>query len=173
VRRNVSAETFLRRYCDSLSTLRPATPGDLEALLRWAGQPHVIAAGANWHWDWREELARDLSWREQFIAEVEGRPIGFVQIMDPAGDPDRYWGDVPAGLRAIDLWIGEPEDLGKGHGTRMMRLALVRCFAEPSVSAVVIDPMAGNTRAHRFYERLGFRFVERRRFPGDDEDGFA
>jgi aminoglycoside 6'-N-acetyltransferase len=33
---------------------------------------------------------------------------------------------------------------------------------------VLIDPLASNTRAHRFYERLGFEFVERRRFGEDD-----
>jgi aminoglycoside 6'-N-acetyltransferase len=33
---------------------------------------------------------------------------------------------------------------------------------------VLIDPLASNTRAHRFYERLGFEFVERRRFGADD-----
>lgn len=42
------------------------------------------------------------------------------------------------------------------------------CFAECSVSAVLIDPLASNVRAHRFYERLGFRFVERRRFENDE-----
>jgi aminoglycoside 6'-N-acetyltransferase len=71
-------------------------------------------------------------------------------------------------LRAVDLWIGDEADLGKGYGTRMMELALARCFAGPSVSAVLIDPLASNHRAHRFYERLGFRFVERRRFGKDD-----
>jgi aminoglycoside 6'-N-acetyltransferase len=50
----------------------------------------------------------------------------------------------------------------------MMRLALDRCFAEPAVSAVLVDPLAANVRAHRLYERLGFRFVERRRFGADD-----
>ena len=54
------------------------------------------------------------------------------------------------------------------HGTTMMRLALARCFAAPGVTAVLIDPLASNTRAHRFYERLGFRFVERRQFGQDD-----
>jgi aminoglycoside 6'-N-acetyltransferase len=71
------------------------------------------------------------------------------------------------GDRARDLWIGDAADLGKGCGTEMMRLALERCFADPSVTAVLIDPLAANTRAHRFYERLGFRFVERRRFGND------
>lgn len=50
----------------------------------------------------------------------------------------------------------------------MMTLALARCFADPAVTAVLADPLAANTRAHRFYERLDFRFVERRRFGADD-----
>jgi aminoglycoside 6'-N-acetyltransferase len=36
------------------------------------------------------------------------------------------------------------------------------------VTAVLIDPLASNTRAHVFYQRLGFRFVERRQFGLDD-----
>lgn len=102
------------------------------------------------------------------IAEADGRPIGFVQIIDPAREDSRYWGDVAPDLRAIDLWIGEAAELGKGYGTQMMLLALDRCFTDPAVSAVLVDPLAANTRAHRFYERLGFRFVERRRFGRDD-----
>jgi len=49
----------------------------------------------------------------------------------------------------------------------MMRQTLERCFKEGSVQAVLIDPLASNTAAHRFYERLGFAFVEERDF-GDD-----
>jgi aminoglycoside 6'-N-acetyltransferase len=33
---------------------------------------------------------------------------------------------------------------------------------------VLIDPLANNVRAHRFYERLGFQSVERRQFGADD-----
>jgi aminoglycoside 6'-N-acetyltransferase len=50
----------------------------------------------------------------------------------------------------------------------MMQLAFKRCFADPLVTAVLIDPLASNTRAHRFYERLGFQFVEQRKFGLDD-----
>jgi aminoglycoside 6'-N-acetyltransferase len=32
----------------------------------------------------------------------------------------------------------------------------------------VIDPLASNVRAIRFYERLGFRAIERRMFGADD-----
>lgn len=149
-------------------SLRPATPDDLELLRRWDEQPQVLAADPNDDWGWETELARSPDWREQLIAELGGRPIGFVQIIDPAREDSHYWGDVSQDLRAIDIWIGEEDALGKGYGKQMMRLALERCFAHPSVIAVLVDPRADNTRAHRFYERIGFRFVERRRFLQDD-----
>jgi aminoglycoside 6'-N-acetyltransferase len=149
--------------------LRPATSEDLALLRHWDEQPHVVASDPNDDWGWEVELGRSPDWREWLIAEVDGRPIGFMQIIDPAREESRYWGDdVPLGMRAIDIWIGEKEDLGKGYGTEMMNLALARCFADPAVRAVLIDPLVSNARACRFYERLGFRLVERRRF-GEDE----
>lgn len=148
--------------------LRPATPDDLSLLRYWGEQPHVIASNPNDDWAWEVELGKNPDWRELLIAEVNNRPIGFVQILDPAREESHYWGGAPQNLRAIDIWIGEETDLGKGYGTKMMRLALARCFANPEVTAVLIDPLADNTRAHRFYQRLGFRFVERRRFGLDD-----
>lgn len=147
--------------------LRPAVPADAAVLRRWDEEPHVVASDPNDDWHWETELARTPDWREQLIAELAGRPVGFVQIIDPAREESRYWGDVQDSLRAIDIWIGEAADLGRGYGTRMMHLALARCFADPAVTAVLIDPLAANDRAIRFYRRLGFRFVERRRF-GDD-----
>ncbi len=148
--------------------LRTATLDDLPLLQRWDEQPHVIESDPNDDWGFEHELARTPPWREQWIAEVEGRPIGFIQIIDPALEESHYWGACEPNLRAIDLWIGEEADLGRGFGTQMMQLALERCFAEPAVTAVIIDPLASNTRARRFYERLGFVFVEDRRF-GQDE----
>ena len=133
--------------------LRPAVPADLPLLRRWDDQPHIIAS---------------RPWREQLIAEVDGRAIGFVQIIDPLLEDSHHWGDVAPDQRAIDLWIGEERDLGQGHGTRIMQLALERCFADPRVWSVLIDPLAAHTRAQRFYERLGFRYVARRRFGADD-----
>ncbi|MFS8641088.1 MAG: acetyltransferase, partial [Symbiobacteriaceae bacterium] len=121
--------------------------------------PHVVAAAPNDDWAWEIELGRNPEWRELLIAELDGRPIGFIQIIDPVREDSHYWGkDVADALRAIDIWIGEADDLGRGLGTRMMELALARCFADPSVSAVLVDPLASNVRAHRFYRRLGFRW---------------
>lgn len=148
---------------------RDATAADVELLTYWDSQPHVIAAsGEDDNEDWAHAIATkdDATWF--LVAELDGRPIGLVQIIDPAWESTHYWGDVEPDLRAIDIWIGEESDLNRGLGTQMMMLALQRCFAAPEVTAVLIDPLASNTRAIRFYRRCGFRDVGPRRFGQDD-----
>jgi aminoglycoside 6'-N-acetyltransferase len=153
--------------------LRKANIADLPVLLHWDEQPHVIESDLDDNWDWENELLYEPAWREQLMAELDGRPLGFVQIIDPALEETHYWGEVPQGLRAIDIWIGEAADLGKGYGTIMMQQAIERCFADPSVNAILIDPLATNVRAQRFYERMGFRFVEQKRLGDDESDCFV
>src|SRR5688572_13775388 len=94
-------------------TLRPAGPTDAPMLRRWDDEPHVVASDPNDEWNWETELARTPDWREQLIAEVNGRPIGFIQIIDPAREESHYWGDCAPNLRAVDLWIGEAADLNR------------------------------------------------------------
>jgi len=145
---------------------RKASIDDLALLRHWDGQPHVKAAIGedDDDWEWEEELKRSPEWREFLIAELDGRPIGFMQIIDPLSEDSHYWGDVEPNLRALDIWIGEADALGKGYGSQMMQLVFQRCFADEAVTAILIDPLKSNTRAHRFYERLGFEFVEERCF---------
>ena len=145
--------------------LRLASPDDVPTLQHWDTKPHVIAAsGTTEPFDWMIDICRKLDWLEILIAEEEGRAIGVVQIIDPDREETHYWGDVGPGYRAIDLWIGEEEDLGKGHGTTMMKLAIARCFSEADVNAILIDPLETNTRAIHVYEKLGFEPVTDKKF---------
>jgi hypothetical protein len=57
-----------------MMNLRPATAADLALLRHWDEQPHVIAASPNDDWGWEVELNRSPDWREQLIAELDGRP---------------------------------------------------------------------------------------------------
>jgi len=149
-------------------SLRPATLADVPLLEAWDGEPHVMAAsGEDDVVDWVAEITGSTGWGEQLIAEEDGRPVGVVQVIDPALEPTHYWGDCGPGLRAIDIWIGAASDLGRGIGSRMMGLALDRCFADQDVTAVVIDPLESNIAARRFYQRLGFVEVGPRRFGRD------
>lgn len=150
-------------------SLREATADDVALLTYWDSQPHVVAAsGDDDNEDWSHALATkdDATW--YLVAEERGRPIGLVQIIDPALESSHYWGNVEPNLRAIDIWIGEEADLGRGLGTKMMALALQRCFDPAEVTGVLIDPLESNTRAINFYRRCGFQDVGPRRLGQDD-----
>lgn len=148
--------------------LREACIDDAPLLRHWDEQPHVLESDPNDDWDWEIELLKTPFWREQLVAEVNGVPIGFVQIINPAQEESHYWGDVSNDLRAIDIWIGEADYLSQGYGTIIMRQAIERCFMANNVTGIIIDPLASNVRAHRFYQRLGFKPVGHRMFGEDN-----
>lgn len=148
--------------------LRAALPSDVSILEYWDQQEHVIDSDPDGDWEWEKELVVNPIWRTQWMAELNGERIGFIQIIDPFEEETHYWGEVAPNLKAIDIWIGEEKNLGKGYGTQMMQLAIEKCFSDPKVTKILIDPLATNTKAHRFYERLGFEFVEKRKFDEDD-----
>jgi aminoglycoside 6'-N-acetyltransferase len=156
--------------------LRPAAASDIPLLERWDAQPHVIsattddpAAVAAFDADWVAEIAAASHVSRHYIAELDGRPIGAMQIIDPELEPTHYWGEIEPNLRALDIWIGDAADLGHGYGETMMRLAIEMCFADENVTAILIDPLASNTRAHKFYQRIGFRPIARRLFHDEDD----
>ncbi|WP_298546359.1 GNAT family N-acetyltransferase [uncultured Aquimarina sp.] len=144
--------------------LRQASIKDLKLVKYWDTKQHVIDCDPDDEWNWEVELKRDPKWREQLIAELNKEPIGFIQIIDPYMEETHYWKDVEPNKRAIDIWIGEEYNLNKGYGTTMMRLAIQRCFQNQVVDSILIDPLKSNVKAHKFYERLGFEFIEERKF---------
>ncbi len=146
---------------------RPAEPNDAPLLRIWDEKEHVIASDPNDDWAWEIELGKTPDWREMWMASFDEKPIGFIQIIDPALEETHYWGKMEENQRAIDIWIGEETFLRKGLGTKMMQFALDRCFANTLVNRVWIDPLESNLEAIRFYERFGFQSQGNRQF-GDD-----
>jgi aminoglycoside 6'-N-acetyltransferase len=146
-------------------SIRPARLEDLPLLKTWDQETHNFLSDPE-DWDWEEELRHPPQGQELLIAQEGSRPLGVLQIIDPAREESHYWGEVEPNLRAVDIWIGAKEDLGRGYGSQMMNLALSRCFEPQEVTAVIIDPLLSNTRAHRFYRRLGFRAQEVQDFQG-------
>jgi aminoglycoside 6'-N-acetyltransferase len=167
---------IMARPLNSSILLRSATLADVRLFERWDRQPHVIsattddpAAGKAFEdADWPDEIAAQDEHNQYLIGELDGRPIGAMQIIDPHRESTHYWGKIRPNLRALDIWIGESDCLGRGYGETMMRLAFQICFADPAVTAIVIDPLASNARAHKFYRRLGFEPVGRQMFGDDD-----
>jgi aminoglycoside 6'-N-acetyltransferase len=144
-------------------SLRDARHADIPTLERWDLDPTVIASASDnpdaaSAWGEENDWAENLDLHEPdvwgyWIAELASpdgtsRPIGCMQMCDPHPEPTHYWGDIEPNLRALDIWIGEPDARGKGYGELMMKLGIVRSFSNPAVTAIVIDPLASNTRAH-------------------------
>lgn len=149
--------------------LRLAKLEDIPLLKFWDAKEHVIASGgADDFYDWEKEISRNVSWQEILIAEFDGRPVGVIIIIDPKEEETHSWGNIESNLRALDIWIGEESDLGKGYGTKMMQLVLTRCFSNENVQAVLVDPLVTNIKAHKFYEKLRFIKVKRQKFGNDD-----
>lgn len=141
--------------------LRQATINDLDLVKYWDTKQHIIDCDPDDEWNWEVELKRKPVWREQLVAELDGEPIGFIQIIDPTLEETKYWGEVEPNKKAIDIWIGEEQNLNKGYGTKMMELAIDRCFKDKSIDGILIDPLKSNLKALRFYERLGLNSLRK------------
>jgi aminoglycoside 6'-N-acetyltransferase len=136
---------------------RPATHGDLPMLRRWLEMPEAV----RWWGDpaEQEELLREDLDNPQMtmrIVSCDGRPFAYAQDYEVHAWPQEHLAHLPPGSRAIDTFIGEPEMIGRGHGSRYLRLLAERLFAE-GAPLIAIDPGVENARAQRAYARAGFR----------------
>ncbi len=137
---------------------RPLVQGDLPLVRHWLGQPHVTA----WWGPADGELAKIQAHLEQpdgvecHLFSLDARPAGYLQCYRPADWPEGPFGPQPPEVRGLDLFIGEPDLLDQGLGTRVIGQFLRRLFAE-GVPRVLIDPDPANARAIRSYEKTGFR----------------
>jgi aminoglycoside 6'-N-acetyltransferase len=138
---------------------RPMAAADLPLVLHWLKQPHVV----QWWGDAHEQfelVSGDLEVEamDQFIVALEGRPFAYIQCYDPRGWPGNGLGEHPKGTRGIDQFIGEPDMVGRGHGSAFIRAFIERVLTD-GASRVVTDPDPANARAIRAYQKAGFEKV--------------
>jgi len=141
---------------------RPMTLSDLPLIRHWLSSPHV----REWWGDPQEQyrlVSGDLDEpaMDQYIFSTAGNPFAYLQCYDLTAWNSGF-GSHPTGTRGIDLFIGEPHMIERGHGS-----ALVRCFVDERLQQgaprIVTDPDPANRRAIRAYEKAGFekdRMVE-------------
>ena len=140
---------------------RPAVRADMELLRHWRAQEHVRKW---WGWPDIEDFEQTLADPHvtQWIVELEQdgrrRPLAYAQDYSPADWDDHPFAHLPPGSRGIDQYIGDPELVGRGHGSAFVREHCARLFAE-GAPAVGTDPNPDNARAIRAYEKAGFRIA--------------
>ncbi|HXL28246.1 MAG TPA: GNAT family N-acetyltransferase [Bradyrhizobium sp.] len=141
---------------------RPMTLSDLPLIRHWLSFPHV----REWWGDPQEQytlVSGDLDEpaMDQYVFSTAGSPFAYLQCYDLTAWNSGF-GPHPPGTRGIDLFIGEPDMIERGHGS-----ALVRWFVDDRLQKgaprIVTDPDPANGRAVRAYEKAGFekgRMVE-------------
>ena len=143
---------------------------DLEQARRWLLLPHV----RRW---WNDDPDEDdypegtlAEWRrairgddptDMFIIGLDGRPIGVIQSYRVQSYPEYVaeLGALDAPAFSIDVFIGEPELIGKGHGAALLRTFLPIAFERYALDYCVIGPSKANAAAIRSYEKAGFRYL--------------
>jgi aminoglycoside 6'-N-acetyltransferase len=137
-------------------TFRPVTPADLPLLLEWRCLPHCVEWWGSAEGDegFFEEAMADPH-TNTWIVELAGRAFAYAQDYDPHAWPGHPFAHLPTGARGIDQSIGDPELIGRGHGSAFVRAHCDRLFAA-GAPAIGTDPHPDNKRAIRAYEKAGF-----------------
>ncbi|HUR49906.1 MAG TPA: GNAT family N-acetyltransferase [Acidimicrobiales bacterium] len=146
--------------------LRPLTRADFPLVARWLGEPHV----GRW-WDPRHDTEFVESKygprvdgkepTEVFVVELDEGPIGLFQWC-PA---DQYaWWPTELGLAedavVIDGLIGEPERVGRGVGSALLRHVVPRLSERfPDATRILGAPAAANAASCRVLEKAGFTLL--------------
>ncbi len=135
---------------------RAVTKKDAALLKRWISSPHW----QEWWGDADSEVADilgnlDSDAVEPMIAELDGRPIAYVQTYDPHMEDGHPYQDQPFGTIGIDLSVGEASDLNKGHGSAILT-ALTRLLFEEGAMRLIIDPDPANMAAVKAFGKSGF-----------------
>jgi aminoglycoside 6'-N-acetyltransferase len=143
-------------------TFEPLSLRHRPLLVTWTAQPHVK--------EWWSEADDDIdsffepAEHSPYIAYVSSEATAYIQSYPPSPLPKYAWQNaLPPSARGIDLFIGPPDKIGKGIGTRIIRAFAAKLFAE-GATQVVIDPDKRNARAVAAYLKAGFT-------PFDEYDG--
>jgi RimJ/RimL family protein N-acetyltransferase len=139
--------------------LRPFERSDAETYRRWRADAAPMSLAG---WSDRAPLS---------LAEVEGRierlatdhgKEGFsflICLLDderPIGEAMLFGIDRANGNAGLGIFIGEPDEWGKGYGTDAVDVLVAFAFEELRVERVWLNVGTDNARARRSYEKAGF-----------------
>ena len=135
---------------------RPMSAADLSLVQRWLETPEVV----RW-WGRPDEqyalVSGDLDHPDmnQFIVTIGDHPFGYIQCY-PLSTWNQGFGPQPSATHGIDQFIGEPDMIGRGHGSGFIR-QFVDALLASGIPRVVTDPDLENSRAVRACANAGFR----------------
>lgn len=143
----------------NIISFKSFSTSDIKQIYDWTQQPHV----KKW-WqdpeDWLEfkqkfEDKLQSPYRACFIIYIENKAVGYIQTYQANKFPE--WTNQPDGTYGMDLFIGDPEFIGKGYGTQIVAKFVEELFKLPEIKRIIINPDVNNIAAVRAYEKAGFK----------------
>jgi aminoglycoside 6'-N-acetyltransferase len=98
------------------------------------------------------------------LIELDGRPIGYIQFYPWAayGEAAHEMSIPPdEGAWGLDVFIGDPDLLGRGYGPRAVDLVCRYVFETYDATRVALLTALDNLRAQRAYEKAGLHKLAR------------
>ncbi len=142
------------------------TQQDIPLFARWFAQPHVQkwwpVLGEN---EVMQKFLERIRSKDTFgyVVMLGDMPIGYIQYyyIDRTNPKAGSWlPELPKETVGLDQFIGEPDYIGKGYGTQMIKNFIAYLVTiEPQIITVVVDPDPENFAAVRCYEKVGFTQV--------------
>ncbi|CZT34329.1 GNAT family N-acetyltransferase [Rhizobium sp. 9140] len=142
--------------------LRPAIRRDAKARLALGNDPDIMRMFGVSHIDVRSFLKNDADlWlhdiarhQHAWVIEIEHRFVGEIRL-DNFNLADRH--------ASMAIGIFDRDMLGKGLGSKAIRLVLMHAFTDLHLHRIGIRVLEFNTRAVRAYEKCGFVIEGRER----------
>jgi aminoglycoside 6'-N-acetyltransferase len=141
-------------------SLQPFRPAHLDLLSAWLAEPHVAR--------WYPEPEANLRW-------AADPPAGASQAIIAAGDSDvgyLRWQrvdratldalglhEVPANSVDADILLGSTLNVGKAIGVAALQALTAEIRRDASVPLIGLTTSVANVRAHRAFEKAGFRIT--------------
>ncbi|MBY0281732.1 MAG: acetyltransferase [Alphaproteobacteria bacterium] len=97
-----------------------------------------------------------------FVINADNKQIGYIQHYDAYDfrrEQEYLLENLSPSLASIDLYIGNPDFVGKGLGPKIIERFLV-AYIWPNFEECLVDPNLSNTAAIKAFLRAGFTEIK-------------
>ena len=134
---------------------RKMTRADYPLFRDWLVHPHIDG----WWGEPDEELRLiedeiDGTEVDMRIVTLQDHPFAFEQDYNAHAFGAPQYADQAPKARALDMFLGDPACLGRGHASGFLRARVNQLLQD--YPCVLVDPDPTNTRAIATYTRAGF-----------------
>jgi RimJ/RimL family protein N-acetyltransferase len=155
-------------------TFKPAVEAQRPLIHRWLEQDYIrewihgiglqsTITGLKLFLEFQSEgkgLERDSDITQHWVGYDGDHPIVYLltsNILKNEDDDYAKYCESDGLAITLDIFIIDPNYVGKGFGTQIIREFLTQHFSD--VSEVLIDPEKRNTRAAHAYQKAGFKIL--------------